>query len=96
MPISHHFTLTNLYVQKTKSQFIILEVYVDDLPIIGTFEKEILEVIKELQHHFPVKHLEPLEHFIGIHTYKRNQILGILSLSQAKCVDNIVNKFGMA
>ena len=57
----------NLYVRKTRSEFIILEVYVDDLPIAGTSEKEILEVIKELQHHFPVKHLGPLEHFLGIH-----------------------------
>ena len=85
----------NLYVRKTNSEFIILGVYVDDLPIAGTSEKEILEVIKELQHHFPVKHLGPLEHFLGIHV-QRNRSLGILSLSQAKYVDNILNKFDMA
>ena len=84
----------NLYVRKTNSEFIILGVYVDDLPIAGTSEKEILEVIKELQHHFPVKHLRPLEHFLGIHV-QRNRSLGILSLSQAKYVDNIWNKFDM-
>ena len=50
--------------------------------------------ILELQHHFPVKHLGALEHFLGINV-QRNQSLGILSLSQAKYVDNILNKFDM-
>ena len=40
------------------------------LPITETFDKEILKVIKELQHHFRVKHLEPLEHSLGIHVEK--------------------------
>ena len=62
---------------------------------VGTSEKEILELIKELQPHFPVKHLGSLEHFLGIHVH-RNHILGILSLSQAKHVDNILNNFDMA
>ena len=60
----------NLYIRKTKSELIILLLYVDDLPIAGTFEKEILEVIKELQHHFLIKHLGSLEHFLGIHVHK--------------------------
>ena len=36
----------NLYIRKTKSELIILLLYVDDLPIAGTSEKEILEVIR--------------------------------------------------
>ena len=84
-----------LYLRKTKPESILLGVYVDDSPIAGTFKKEILEVNKELQHHFLIKHHGPLEHFLGIHV-QRNRSLGILSLSQAKYVDNILNKFDMA
>ena len=67
----------------------------DDLPIGRSSEKEILEVIKKLQHHFPVKHLGPMEHFFGLHV-ERNRSIGTLSLSQAKYVDNILDKFDMA
>ena len=63
----------------------------DDLPIGRSSEKEILEVIKKLQHHFPVKHLGPMEHFFGLHV-ERNRSIGTLSLSQAKYVDNILDK----
>ena len=33
-------------------------------PIAGAFEKKIPQVIKDLQRHFPVKHLVPLEYFL--------------------------------
>ena len=55
------------YVSKRTLEFIILEVYVEVLPIVGTSKKEILEVIMALQHQSLAKHLGPLQHFLGIH-----------------------------
>ena len=84
----------NLYIRKTKTEFLLLGVYVDDLPIAGTSEDLVMEFIAELRQQFPIKHLGPLEHFLGIHV-KRNRTLGTLSLSQENFVDNILTKFDM-
>ena len=84
----------NIYIRKTKTEFLLLGVYVDDLPIAGTSEDLVMEFIAELRQQFPIKHLGPLEHFLGIHV-KRNRTLGTLSLSQENFVDNILTKFDM-
>ena len=63
--------------------------------IVGTFVKEILELIKEVQHHFLVKQLAPLKHYFGINV-QQNQSVGTIILFLAKYVDNILDKCDMA
>ena len=52
------------YICRLNKPFIISEVYVYDLLIEGTHEKDVLVVVMELQYDFVVKHLEPLQCFL--------------------------------
>ena len=83
-----------LYIRKQDSNFLLLGVYVDDLPIVGTSRHDILQFVKELQTSFPTKHLGELEYFLGLEV-KCNRNTRILSISQNKLVDGILQKFDM-
>ena len=86
----HRFLLTNSFVQlqceptlsvrKKDHNFLLLGVYVDDLPIAGTFKSDILQFVNDLQQAFPTKHLGELEYFLGLDV-NRNRHLGTLSIS---------------
>ena len=65
----------------------------DDLPIVGTSRHDILQFVKELQDSFPTKHLGELEYSLGLEV-KRNH-MGILSISQDKLVDGVLQKFDL-
>mgnify|MGYP000199766974 CR=1 FL=1 len=54
---------------------------------------DILQFVKELQASFPTKHLGELEYSLGLEV-KRNH-MGILSISQNKLLDIILQKFDM-
>ena len=51
--------------KKTTSGFIIVDVYVDDLNIIGT-HKEVLEAMMYLKNEFEMKHLGKIKYCIGL------------------------------
>ena len=55
---------------------------------------DILQFVKELQASFPTKHLGELEYFLGLEV-KWNRSMEILSISQNKLVDGILQKFDM-
>ena len=83
-----------LYICKQDSNFLLLGVYVDELPVAGTSRHDILQFVKELQTSFPTKHLGELEYFLGLEV-KCNRNTRILSISQNKLVDGILQKFDM-
>ena len=55
---------------------------------------DILQFVKELQASFPTKHLGELEYFLGLEV-KWNRSMEILSISQNKLLDIILQKFDM-
>ena len=83
-----------LYIRKEHTNFVIIGLYVDDLPIASHSTKCMLQVINQLKEKFCVKDLEPIEHFLGIKV-TQNRIKGTLSLSQKKLVEEILQKFEM-
>ena len=83
-----------MYVRKKYHNFLLLGVYVDDLPIADTSKADILQFVNDLQQIFPTKHLGELEYFLGLEVNK-NQSLGTLSVSQCKLIDNILHKYDM-
>ena len=100
----HRFLLTNifvqlqseptLYVRKKYHNFLLLGVYVDDLPIADTSKADILQFDNDLQQTFPTKHLGELEYFLGLEV-NRNRSLSTLLVSQCKLVDNILHIYDM-
>ena len=91
LPPNNQFSTTSIGTLPLFSLYID---YVDDLPIVGTSKDLVMEFIAELRQQFPIEHIGPLEHFLGIHV-KRNRTLGISSLSQQNFVDNVWTKFDM-
>ena len=85
----------NLYIRKEGKIFILLGVYVDDLPIASNSITAMRKTISQLKMKFPVKDLGPMEFCLGIKV-TRNRMEGTLTLSQKKLVEDILKKFDMA
>ena len=85
----------NLYIRKEGNVFVILGVYVDDLPIASNSIRAMKKTIAQLKDKFPVKDLGPLEYCLGI-KITRNRTEGTLTLSQRKLVEDILEKYDMA
>ena len=84
----------NIYIRKDGAIYVIIGVYVDDLPIASNSIASIRKTINQLKEKFPVKDLGPLEYCLGIKV-TRNRIEGTLTLTQQKLVDDILQKFEM-
>ena len=84
----------NLYIRKEGKFFVILGVYVDDLPIASNCGNALKKVIDELKDKFPIKDLGPLEFCLGIKV-SRNRTEGKLTLSQRKLIEEILEKYDM-
>ena len=67
----------NLYIRKDGQSFIILGVYVDDLPIASNSIEALRHATHQLQQAFPVKDLGPMEYCLGIKV-TRNRTEGTL------------------
>ena len=84
----------NIYIRKDGAIYVIIGVYVDDLPIASNSIASIRKTINQLKEKFLVKDLGPLEYCLGIKV-TRNHIEGTLTLTQQKLVDDILQKFEM-
>ena len=71
----------NLYIRKEGSDYVIIGVYVDDLPIASNSTTSMRKAINQLKEKFPVKDLGPLEYCLGIKV-TRNSTEGTLTMSQ--------------
>ena len=56
----------SVYVEKKDHNFLLLGVYVDDLPIVGTSKGNILQFVNDLQQAFPTRQLGELQYFLGL------------------------------
>ena len=85
----------NLYIRKEGSDYVIIGVYVDDLPIASNSTTSMRKAINQLKEKFPVKDLGPLEYCLGIKV-TRNRTEGTLTMSQWKLVEEILHKLEMS
>ena len=85
----------NLDIRKEESDYVIIGVYVDDLPIAFNSTTSMRKAINKLKEKFPVKDLGPLEYYLGIKV-TRNRTEGTLTVSQQKLVEEILHKFKMS
>ena len=84
----------NIYLRKTNTTFIIIGVYVDDIPLISNSKSCINLAKKELASVFPISDLGPMTQFLGIQVI-RNRISRSISLSQSQYIDTILKRFDM-
>ncbi|KAH9714143.1 reverse transcriptase Ty1/copia-type domain-containing protein [Citrus sinensis] len=84
---------TSLFFRRTKSDIIIMLIYVDDIIITGSSSKDVEEVIVKLSKTFALKDLGSLNFFLGIQV-TRNQ--DTILLSQTKYVQDLLIKVEMA
>mgnify|MGYP000385546506 FL=1 len=85
----------NLYIRKEEDNYVMIGVYVDDLPIASNSTTSMRKAIDQLKEKFPVKDLGPLEYCLGIKV-TRNRIEGTLTMTQGKLVEEILHKFEMS
>ncbi len=71
---------------------VLILVYVDDLLIIGPSKQSVQTIKDVLNHHFAMKDLGPVGHFLGIRV-TRNRDKGSIRLSQDAYVDKILKDF---
>ena len=86
----HSFLLSSCYTRLyiNASNFILIRLYVDDLPLVSNSLSYIGICKQELKASFPITDLGPMSYFLGIEV-KRNCSLGTISLSQSQYISNI-------
>ncbi len=80
-----------VFIRRTKSGYVIIAVYVDDLNIIGTPE-EIRQTADYLKKEFEMKDLGTTNFCLGLQfEHKRNGIF----IHQANCIEKVLKRFNM-
>lgn len=83
-----------LYIKtNVKSKMYIL-IYVDDLLVAGTNEKEVDNVIKILNNTFKMNNLGQIKHFLGMNI-TQNLSEGKITINQTNYLRGVLEKFGM-
>ena len=85
---------TTIYICKHENNFIILGVYVDDLPILSNNATYLDLSKKELKASFPITDLGPMTHCLGIRV-QCDRKKGTIYLSQSKYIHDILSRFDM-
>ena len=84
----------NIYIRKTDNTFVIIGVYVDDIPLISNSKLSLNLAKTELASTFPITDLGPMTQFLGIQVL-RNRTNHTISLSQSQYIDTILKRFDM-
>ena len=82
----------NIYIRKTDNTFVIIGVYVDDIPLISNSKLSLNLAKTELASAFPITDLGPMTQFLGIQVL-RNRTNHTISLSQSQYIDTILKRF---
>ena len=83
-----------LYIRHNSSGIIIIALYVDDLLIVGSIHKEIINIKRELSKHFEMKDLGQVTSMLGIEVC-RNRKERKIFLSQSQYASTVLQKYGM-
>src|SRR6266487_261536 len=81
-----------LFVKKEKGDFIIAQIYVDDIVFRGMSSKMVQHFVQQMQSEFEMSLVGELTYFLGLQVKKMEDTIFI---SQSKYAKNIVKKFGM-
>jgi transposase InsO family protein len=73
---------------------IILEVYVDDIKIVGPNKESCGEVFQELAQHVNVESKGPIQSFLGLNVI-RNRGQHLIGLNQGAYIDRLVEEYGL-
>jgi hypothetical protein len=84
-----------VYVYTHGDCCIIVPVFIDDITLAGTTEKENDKVVAELRKHFKLRDLGTTEFLLSI-AITHNWEKGTISLSQCQYILNILEHFGMS
>ena len=84
----------NVYIKRAKNNFIIIGVYVDDLPLLANSLAYLQLAKKELQQAFPITDLGPMKYFLGMNL-QRDRAKGTISLSQTQYIESVLKRFDM-
>lgn len=83
-----------VYFRQVKGSWIIIGVYVDDLPLIYQNEKEKEEVKRKLMSIYEMKDLGRLSYFLGINV-EQDDNTGEIRLDQERYIKDVLKKFNM-
>ncbi|KAI5073008.1 hypothetical protein GOP47_0013114 [Adiantum capillus-veneris] len=83
----------NIYIRHTQHSPLVVALYVDDIPLLGT-KSEVIKAKSEIASAFSITDLGPLTYFLGLQV-KRDRQLGTLLVHQSKFVQEIFKQFGM-
>ena len=81
-----------VYVRRSKSELLILCLYVDDMLIIGSCKKEIEDFKGDLNKEFKMSDLGDISYFLGIEFYKSGR--GLM-MHQRRYAGEILKRFEM-
>ena len=81
-----------VYVRRSKSELLILCIYVDDLLITGSCKKEIKDFKGDLNKEFKMSDLGDISYFLGIELYKSGR--GLM-MHQRRYEGEILKRFEM-
>ncbi|GAU42103.1 hypothetical protein TSUD_134870 [Trifolium subterraneum] len=81
-----------LFVKKEKGDFIIAQIYVDDIVFGGMSSKMVQHFVQQMQSEFEMSLVGELTYFLGLQV---KQMENTIFVSQSKYAKNIVKKFGM-
>ena len=84
----------NIYVLRITNGFIIIALYVDDLIIVCNNTELLLKTKSHLATRFEMKDLEEIHYILGMQI-TRDREKHMISLSQQKYLENILQRFGM-
>lgn len=85
----------NIYIRYNQSVFLIIAIYVDDIPILSNNLSALTAAKAELSSAFSMTNLGPLEFCLGVQVL-RDRHQGTIRLTQQKFVEEILIKYGMA
>jgi hypothetical protein len=85
---------TCVYLYRSKTDFIILAVHVDDMLIVSNSKSSLAEMKLSLGRHFKVKDLGEVKFLLGIEVI-RNRKNGYVELSQQAYVEQLLDRFNL-
>ncbi|GAA0144916.1 hypothetical protein LIER_05236 [Lithospermum erythrorhizon] len=81
-----------LFVKKEKDQLIVAQIYVDDIVFGRVSNQLVKQFVQQMEAKFEMSMVGELKYFLE---FQINQMEDSIFISQAKCVKNIVKKFGL-
>ncbi|MCO5582553.1 hypothetical protein L7F22_036450 [Adiantum nelumboides] len=97
--LSHGYTRLqtepNIYTRHTQTTYLIVALYVDDIPVLGSSSQVVEDAISELKSAFPITDLGELTYSLGLQI-DRDRSKGNIVVHQSSYIDGMLQKFGLS